>query len=64
MAREKPIEPVAMAKTMKYRKNVQIAKSANASNHLSKARMTIPKPELKVSHYARKQTGRFYQVDL
>lgn len=54
MAKEKPIEPVAMLKTMKYRKNVQTAKTPNASSHLSKARINIPKPELKASHYARK----------
>lgn len=49
--KEKPIQPVAMVKTMKYRKNVQISKSPN---QLPKTRFNIPKPELKVSHYARK----------
>lgn len=40
-----------MVKTMKYRKNVQLSKSPN---QLPKTRFNIPKPELKVSHYARK----------
>lgn len=45
-----------MAKTMKYRKNVQVQKSSDAidASQPPKTRFNIPKPELKVSHYARK----------
>lgn len=45
-----------MAKTMKYRKNVQISRASDTidANQASKTRFNIPKPELKVSHYARK----------
>lgn len=46
------------SRTTKYRKNVQNSKSSaspsgNNANSLSKVRINIPKPELKVSHYSK-----------